>query len=347
MTRSILITGGAGYIGTHILTLLNDPQDIIVVIDNLVCGTRDALEKAEVLANRKLTHFCQGDLADANAMHLLTMLFQRFRFTIVIHLAAHKSIAASYRDPLTYYNNNVVSTLNLVRAMSENNCKRLIFSSSATVYAPQIKNEPCYETSLVSASSCYGRTKVICENILQDVCSADPEWTVLSLRYFNPVGAHPSGKLSQNIAQDSQEGLMAALCTAAAGRTPEFTIFGNSYNSPDGTPVRDFVHIMDLAAGHIAGIERIDISLNGFDTVNLGTGSGTSIQEMLYCMRTVSKKSIPCRVGPQRTGDIGVVYANVEKASTILRWSAVHDITSMCRDAWASYCAQEHKKDSD
>ena len=340
MPRSILITGGAGYIGTHILTLLKDPQDTIVVVDNLANGRRTSLNTAQDLANRPLTHFCQGDLSTPDALHLLTMLFQKFQFSIVIHLAAYKSIKGSQKDPISYYHNNVVSTLNLVRAMAENNCKTLIFSSSATVYAPQTDNAPCYEHSSLRASNCYGRTKIICEEILRDLCTADPEWTVISLRYFNPIGAHPSGKLGETISGDSTDGLIPALCAVAAGHAPHITIFGNNYSSHDGSPIRDFVHIMDLAAGHIAALESINNASKGFDVYNLGTGHGSSVKDMIDCMRSVTKKTISLQVGPRRSGDVGVVYANVEKAAVKLRWRAVYDITRMCSDAWASFSVQ-------
>lgn len=334
MPRSILVTGGAGYIGTHILTLLTDAHDTIVVLDDLSNGTRAALDAAEILANRRVTHFCQGDLAAPDALHLLTMLFQRFRFTSVIHLAGRKSVAACQRDPLGYYSTNVVGTLNLVRAMSENDCKTLIFSSSATVYAPRANNAPCYETSPVAASNCYGRTKVMCEDILRDVCAADPAWTVLSLRYFNPAGAHPSGALGEAPAGGPPESLMPALCAVAAGRAPHLTIFGCDYGSPDGTPVRDFVHIMDLASGHVAALRWLDNAPKGFDVFNLGTGAGTSIQQITTAMEMVTGKKIPCKVGTRRPGDLGVVYANVSKAVAVLEWRAVHDLVSICRDAW-------------
>lgn len=346
MTNSILITGGAGYIGTHILTLLTDPEDTIVVLDNLKNGTREALNAAQELANRKITHFCAADLTDINAMHLLTMLFQRFRFTTVIHLAGFKSARESQYDPFTYYHTNIVSTLNLVRAMAENDCKNLIFSSSATVYAPKDDQTPCSETCQVKASNCYGRTKVMCEHILRDLCFADPEWNVLSLRYFNPVGAHPSSMLGENICLSAPEGLMPALCAVAAGRLPHLTIFGNNYNSQDGTAVRDFLHIMDLASGHIAAMKWLHCSTKGFDVFNLGTGSGTSILEILECMRVVTKKPIPCKVGTRRDGDVGVVYADVNKAATVLGWRASHDLANMCRDAWAWDCAQSEKVDT-
>ena len=340
MPRSILVTGGAGYIGTHILTLLTDPHDTLVVLDDLSNGTRAALHAAETLANRRLTHFCQGDLAAPDALHLLTMLFQRYRFTSVIHLAGRKSVAACQRDPLGYYSTNVVGTLNLVRAMAENDCKTLIFSSSATVYAPMADNAPCYETSPVAASNCYGRTKVVCEDILRDVCAADPAWTVLSLRYFNPAGAHPSGTLGEAPAGGPPESLMPALCAVAAGRAPHLTIFGSDYGSPDGTPVRDFVHIMDLAAGHLAGLRWLDNAPRGFDVFNLGTGAGTSIRAMIAAMEEVTGAEIPCEVGARRTGDLGVVYADVRKAADVLEWRAALGVASMCRDAWRWDSAQ-------
>ena len=339
MPRSILVTGGAGYIGTHVLALLTDAHDTIVVLDDLSTGTRAALYAAEGLASRRLTHFCEGDLAGPDALHLLTMLFHRFRFTCVIHLAGRKSVAHCQRDPLGYYNTNVVGTLNLVRAMAENDCKTLIFSSSATVYAPRPDGAPCYETSPVAASNCYGRTKVVCEDILRDVCAADPAWTVLSLRYFNPAGAHPSGTLGEAPAGGPPESLLPALCAVAAGRAPHLTIFGSDCGSPDGTPVHDFVHIMDLAAGHVAALGWLDNAPKGFDVFNLGTGAGTSIRAMIAAMEEVTGAEIPYEVGTRRAGDLGVVYADVRKAADVLEWRAVLGVASMCRDAWRWDCS--------
>ena len=334
MSNSILITGGTGYIGTHILTLLTHPNDTIVVLDNLSNSMLACMHTAETLAGRRITHFCEGDLAAPNALHMLTMLFQRFRFTRVIHLAGLKSIAACQHDPLGYYHNNITSTLNLVRAMTENNCKTLIFSSSATVYAPLSDNAPCHETSPVAASNCYGRTKVMCEDILRDVCAADPAWTVICLRYFNPVGAHPSGILGQAPATASNESLMSVLCAVAAKRISHLTIFGNDYNTPDGTPIRDYLHIMDLAAGHIAALQWLERAPLGCHTFNLGTGAGTSIHEIVSTMRAVTGQEIPCQIGKRRPGDLGVVYANVDKATKVLQWRADLNLESMCRDAW-------------
>ena len=338
MPRSILITGGAGYIGTHILTLFTDPEDTIVVLDNLSNSTRASLHAAETLAKRRLTHFCEGDLATPNALHLLTMLFQRFHFTSVIHLAGLKSVSESQRKPLSYYDTNVTGILHLLRAMSENNCKTLIFSSSATVYAPVANDTPCFENGAVTASNCYGRTKIVCEDILRDVCAADPSWKVISLRYFNPTGAHPSGTLGEAPTRGSNEGLMPALCAVAAGRTAHLIIFGDDYDTPDGTPIRDYVHIMDLAAGHVAALNWIEKELKGFEIVNLGTGKGTSIWEIVQTMKDVSGKTIQCKIGMRRTGDLGRVYSDVSKANQVLGWRACLNLYDMCQDAWRWDC---------
>ena len=347
MPRSILITGGAGYIGTHILTLLTDPGDTIVVLDNLSSGSRAALDAAQALAKRRLTHFCEGDLATPNALHLLTMLFQRFHFTSVIHLAGLKSVSESQRKPLSYYDTNVTGILHLLRAMSENNCKTLLFSSSATVYAAVANDAPCYENSPVTASSCYGRTKIVCEDILRDVCAADPAWKVISLRYFNPTGAHPSGTLGEAPACGSNKSLMPVLCAVAAGRTPHLTIFGDDYNTPDGTPIRDYVHIMDLAAGHVAALDRIEKELTGFEIFNLGTGIGTSIREIVATMEAVTRTTIPCKIGMRRQGDLGDVYADVSKAKDVLKWRACLNLSRMCQDAWRWDCIRNAKGTGD
>ena len=334
MPHSILLAGGTGYIGTHILTLLTDPLDTIVILDNLSNSSTTCMHAAETVACRCITHFCEGDLAAPNALHMLTMLFQRFRFTRVIHLAGLKSIPDCQKDPLTYYHTNITSTLNLLRVMAENNCKTLIFSSSATVYAPLTNNTPCYETSPIGPSNCYGRTKVACEDILRDVCQSDPAWTVVALRYFNPVGAHPSGTLGETPADNKRQGIMPGLCDVAAGRKQNFTIFGGNYDTPDGTPMRDYVHIMDLAEGHVAALEWLHKAPTGFHAFNLGTGKATSIHEMVSSMKNVTGRDIPCEMGKRRAGDLGVVFADVNKAANVLEWTARLNVENMCRDAW-------------
>ena len=326
--RSILVTGGAGYIGTHVLALLQDPADTVVVLDDMSSGSRADLARAEKIAGRRLTHTCVGDLASEHAMHMLNMLFHRYKFTCVLHLAARKSIGACGDDPLGYYHTNVTGLLNLLGAMAENDCKTLVFSSSAAVYAPSAG--ACAEDSPVGATNCYARTKLMCEDILRDVCAADPAWRVLSLRYFNPAGAHPSGLLRGGAA----DALVPALCAAARGHVPFLVVFGTDYpESKDGTPVRDLVHVVDIAEAHVAALAAPGCA-PGFDVVNLGAGTGVTVLEAITAMEHAACATIPWQSGPRRDGDLAVVYANTDKAARVLGWRATRDLDTLCRDAW-------------
>lgn len=333
MPRSILITGGAGYIGTHIISLLQDPADTIVVLDDFSNSYLEALHGAEKLAGRKLDHIAEGDLAGSDALHLLNMLFHRFSFTCVIHCAGKKNIAECFDNPLNYYHTNVTSTINIVRAMSEHNCKRFIFSSSATVYAPQDNGQPYTENCPILASNPYGRTKVMCEEILRDVSAADKEWSILSLRYFNPVGAHTSVQIGENPRHKSAS-LMSMICEVANGNLQELDVYGGDYLSKNGTAVRDFIHIMDLARGHVDALCFLDDMPSGFEIINLGTGRGINILEVVQQMEQICHKPIPFKITARREGDLGVVYSQVEKANRILKWRAKHNLEDMCKNAW-------------
>jgi len=330
--RWVLVTGGAGYIGSHtVLQMLLDDYKIVIV-DNLENSCEEAVHRVRELAgnNGQNLIFKQVDLCDKDA---LEEVFKTFRFNAVIHFAGLKAVGESVRMPLHYYNNNIIGTLNLLDAMTRHGCKQIVFSSSATVYG-QPKSVPCTEEFPLEATNPYGRTKLIIEGILKDVHVADPTWRIVLLRFFNPVGSHPSG----NIGEDPRgvpNNLMPVVQQVAVGRRTELTVFGNDYNTRDGTGVRDYIHVMDLAAGHIQALHKLFTTPDiGCAIYNLGTGRGTSVLEMVAAFEKASGKKIPLRFTDRRPGDCSEVYAATEKAEKELGWTAKLGIEEMCRDQW-------------
>jgi len=330
--RWVLVTGGAGYIGSHTVLqmLLKDYK--IVIVDNLENSCEEAVHRVRELAgnNGQNLIFKQVDLRDKDA---LEEVFKTFRFNAVIHFAGLKAVGESVRMPLHYYNNNIIGTLNLLDAMTRHGCNQIVFSSSATVYG-QPKSVPCTEEFPLEATNPYGRTKLIIEGILKDVHVADPTWRIVLLRFFNPVGSHPSGHIGED-PRGVPNNLMPVVQQVAVGRRTELTVFGSDYNTRDGTGVRDYIHVMDLAAGHIQALHQLfntpDI---GCAIYNLGTGRGTSVLEMVAAFEKASGKKIPLRFTDRRPGDCSEVYAATEKAEKELGWTAKLGIEEMCRDQW-------------
>ncbi|CAM6059745.1 unnamed protein product, partial [Sphagnum tenellum] len=330
--RWVLVTGGAGYIGSHTVLqmLLKDYK--IVIVDNLENSCEEAVHRVRELAgnNGQNLIFKQVDLRDKDA---LEEVFKTSRFNAVIHFAGLKAVGESVRMPLHYYNNNIIGTLNLLDAMTRHGCKQIVFSSSATVYG-QPKSVPCTEEFPLEATNPYGRTKLVIEGILKDVHVADPTWRIVLLRFFNPVGSHPSGHIGED-PRGVPNNLMPVVQQVAVGRRTELTVFGNDYNTRDGTGVRDYIHVMDLAAGHIQALHKLfntpDI---GCAIYNLGTGRGTSVLEMVAAFEKASGKKIPLRFTDRRPGDCSEVYAATEKAEKELGWTAKLGIEEMCRDQW-------------
>ncbi|CAK9879302.1 unnamed protein product [Sphagnum jensenii] len=330
--RWVLVTGGAGYIGSHTVLqmLLKDYK--IVIVDNLENSCEEAVHRVRELAgnNGQNLIFKQVDLRDKDA---LEEVFKTFRFNAVIHFAGLKAVGESVRMPLHYYNNNIIGTLNLLDAMTRHGCKQIVFSSSATVYG-QPKSVPCTEEFPLEATNPYGRTKLVIEGILKDVHVADPTWRIVLLRFFNPVGSHPSGHIGED-PRGVPNNLMPVVQQVAVGRRTELTVFGSDYNTRDGTGVRDYIHVMDLAAGHIQALHQLfntpDI---GCAIYNLGTGRGTSVLEMVAAFEKASGKKIPLRFTDRRPGDCSEVYAATEKAEKELGWTAKLGIEEMCRDQW-------------
>ncbi|WP_085931120.1 UDP-glucose 4-epimerase GalE [Azoarcus olearius] len=325
---TVLVTGGAGYIGSHtVLELLNAGEQV-VVIDNLSNGSEEALRRVEALAGRRLAGFVNADVRDVQA---LDALFARYTVSAVIHFAALKAVGESVAKPLAYYDNNVCGLLGLVDAMRRAEVRRLVFSSSATVYGDPA-SVPIVEDFPTSATNPYGRTKLMCEQILADVAHADPAWRIALLRYFNPVGAHPSGRLGEDPA-GIPNNLMPYVSQVAVGRLPALQVFGGDYPTPDGTGVRDYIHVVDLALGHLSALRRLD-SLPPVDAINLGTGCGYSVLEVVEAFRKASGRAVPFRIVDRRPGDVAACWADTAKARRVLGWQAERGIAEMCADAW-------------
>ncbi|MCO5567282.1 hypothetical protein L7F22_020972 [Adiantum nelumboides] len=329
--KVILVTGGAGYIGSHTALLLLDAGYKVYIIDNLDNSVEDAIGRVAELAgkHREKLFFYKIDLRNKDQ---LKKLFSTVKFDAVIHFAGLKAVGESVKKPLLYHGNNLVGTLNLLDVMNEAGCKKLVFSSSATVYG-QPTSVPCTEESPLTATNPYGRTKLFIEEIARDVQKADAEWDIILLRYFNPVGAHQSGLIGED-PKGIPNNLMPFIQQVAVGRRAELAVFGNDYPTRDGTGVRDYIHVMDLADGHIAALQKLFTDVVGCAVYNLGTGQGTSVLEMVGAFERASGKKIPVKIVDRRSGDSSEVYASTEKAERELQWRARYGIDEMCRDQW-------------
>ena len=323
----ILVTGGAGYIGSHTcLELLESGHDVIVV-DNLVNSKKESLRRVKELTGKSIT-FHQVDLLDEQK---LDAVFKQHSIDAVIHFAGLKAVGESVSMPLQYYDNNITGTLILCRVMTTNNVKNIVFSSSATVYGDPA-TVPITEEFPLSATNPYGNSKLFIEHILKDLNISDASWNVALLRYFNPVGAHKSGLIGED-PNDVPNNLMPYVAQVAVGKLKELSVFGNDYPTPDGTGVRDYIHVIDLALGHIKAIEKI-ITNPGVVIYNLGTGIGYSVLDMVRGFEKASGNTIPYKIVPRRPGDIAICYANPLKAKHELGWQATRGIDEMCEDAW-------------
>ncbi|KAF8099426.1 hypothetical protein N665_0244s0025 [Sinapis alba] len=331
VSKNVLVTGGAGYIGSHTVLQLLTGGYSAVVVDNLDNSSAVSLQRVKKLAaeHGERLSFHQVDLRDRPA---LEKIFSETKFDAVIHFAGLKAVGESVDKPLLYYNNNLAGTITLLEVMAQHNCKNLVFSSSATVYGSP-KEVPCTEEFPISALNPYGRTKLFTEEICRDVYGSDPEWKIVLLRYFNPVGAHPSGDIGED-PRGIPNNLMPFVQQVAVGRRPHLTVYGNDYNTTDGTGVRDYIHVMDLADGHIAALRKLEDCKIGCEVYNLGTGNGTSVLEMVDAFEKASGKKIPLVTAGRRPGDAEVVYASTERAESELNWKAKYGIEEMCRDSW-------------
>ena len=323
----ILVTGGAGYIGSHTCVLLLEAGYGVSVVDNLSNSSETAIDRVREITGRPL-HFYREDIGDPKAMGAV---FRDRPFDAVIHFAGLKAVGESSDIPLAYYRNNVGGTVTLLEAMGAADVKILVFSSSATVYGDP-ETVPIREDFPVSATNPYGRTKLMIEWIIEDLRRSDPKWNTAVLRYFNPVGAHPSGRIGEDPA-DIPNNLMPYVSQVAIGRLPELSVFGADYPTHDGTGVRDYIHVMDLAAGHLHALEKL-FSGPGSFTCNLGTGRGYSVLEMIRAFEMASGKTVPYRIAGRRPGDIAACYADASLAESMLGWKALRGIDEMCGSAW-------------
>ena len=324
----ILVTGGIGYIGSHTaLALLLRGFDV-VVLDNLCNSAAESLARVAQIANRA-PEFVQGDIRDPA---LLTRLFAQHSIHAVLHFAGLKAVGESVTQPLRYYDNNVHGTLTLLQAMADAGVRRFVFSSSATVYGQPSQMPISEDCPLGQPTNPYGRSKLIIEDMLRDLAAADPGWQIALLRYFNPVGAHESGLIGED-PNGIPNNLLPYITQVAVGKLPELAVFGDDYPTPDGTGVRDYIHVMDLAEGHLQALQALQ-TLTGAHVWNLGTGQGYSVLEMVHAFEAASGCRIPYRIAPRRSGDIATCYADASKAARELGWKASRGLPEMMRDAW-------------
>jgi len=325
---NILLTGGTGYIGSHTAVVLSKAGHSVVLYDNLSNSDASVVDRLEKITGARLP-FVLGDIRSTD---LLVSTLESSGIEAVIHFAGLKAVGESVRDPLTYYDNNVGGNISVLRAMARVGIKRLVFSSSATVYGDP-RYLPIDEAHPRSATNPYGRTKLQIENILEDLAASDSSWHITCLRYFNPVGAHESGLIGED-PKGVPNNLMPFLARVAAGKLPRLNIFGGDYETPDGTGVRDYIHVMDLAEGHLAAVNLVSTDCAPFDAFNLGTGRGQSVLEMLKAFEQASGLSIQSQIVPRRAGDVSACYAKADKAAQVLGWVASRPLDNMCRSSW-------------
>lgn len=327
---SILVSGGAGYIGSHtVLALLEQGYDV-VVFDNLSNSSEEALKRVEKITGKKLK-FYKADMRDADAMNRI--FDENPDITSCIHFAGLKAVAVSVSQPIEYYKNNIGGTLTLVEAMRAHNVKNIIFSSSATVYGSPTELPITENSPKGVCTNPYGWTKWMIEQILTDVHTADPSWNVILLRYFNPVGAHESGLIGED-PQGVPNNLTPYIAQVAVGRRPHLNVNGNDYNTPDGTGVRDYIHVVDLAEGHLKALEKISELKGEVKIYNLGTGKGSSVFDVLHAFERACGRELPYVIAPRRPGDIDACWADPSLAEKELGWKAKFNLDDMCRDSW-------------
>jgi len=324
----ILVTGGTGYIGSHTCVELIQRGFDVVIFDNLYNSKEDVLDRIKQITGVRPS-FYKADLRDKESMR---PVFEEHEFDAVIHFAGLKAVGESVEKPLLYYENNIAGTMNLCELMNEYGCKRIIFSSSATVYGDPAQIPITEECPKGTCTNPYGWTKSMLEQILTDIQKADNEWSVVLLRYFNPIGAHESGLLGES-PNGIPNNLMPYIMQVAVGKLPELGVFGDDYDTPDGTGVRDYIHVVDLAKGHVNAIEKVT-QTNDVNIYNLGTGNGYSVLDIVKAFEAANDIKIPYQIKPRRAGDIATCYADPAKAKAELGWTAAYDLKKMCEDSW-------------
>ena len=325
---AILVTGGAGYIGSHTVVELQNAGEDVVVMDNLANSSKKCLERVEALTGKKVP-FYEADIRDREA---LEKIFSNEKIDSVIHFAGLKAVGESVQKPWEYYDNNVTGTLTLVDVMRKHNCKNIIFSSSATVYGDPAMIPITEECPKGQCTNPYGWTKSMLEQILSDMQKADPEWNVVLLRYFNPIGAHKSGTIGEN-PNGIPNNLMPYITQVAVGKLPKLNVFGNDYDTHDGTGVRDYIHVVDLAKGHVKALKKLAPG-SGLNIYNLGTGVGYSVLDIVKNFEEATGVKIPYEIKDRRPGDIAICYSKADKAKEELGWVAENGIKEMCADSW-------------
>lgn len=325
--KTILITGGTGYIGSHTAVQLLEADYQVIMLDNLSNSKADVVQRVEKISGKKVS-FIQGDIRDDQCLH---QVFQNNPIDAVIHFAGLKAVGEGQSQPMRYYDNNVSGSLSLFQAMQSFGVKTLLFSSSATVYGDDGVGK-YHEQSALSPSNVYGQTKYMVEQILRDIQASDVSWRVGILRYFNPVGAHPSGYIGED-PNGIPNNLMPYIAKVASGELTHLNVFGNDYPTPDGTGLRDYIHIQDLAAGHLESL-RYMLEKNTSITVNLGTGQPHSVLELVHAFEQVTEQSVPYQITQRRAGDVAICYADPSLAKTLMGWQAKYNIQQMCADTW-------------
>ncbi len=338
----IFVTGGAGYIASHTCLELLEEGNKIVVLDNLSNSSIKSIKRISEIANKTLSidvfdnadiSFYKGDIRDSQ---ILESIFRNHNIDAVMHFAGLKAVGESIQKPLEYYDNNVIGSISLFENMHKHNVNNIVFSSSATVYGDSIKMPITEDFPTGKTKNPYGQTKHIIENILRDISKSNPDWNISILRYFNPIGAHPSGLIGED-PSGIPDNLMPYICKVAIGELKELSIFGNNYSTKDGTGVRDYIHVVDLAMGHISALKFILSNSNNDTNVsifNLGTGKGTSVLELLQAFESASGIKIPHVFDKEREGDVSECWASIEKIKSILGWKPTNDILKMCEDSW-------------
>ncbi len=322
----ILVTGGAGYIGSHTLVELIESGYEVCVLDNLSNSSQESLKRVAKITG-VVPRFIEGDILDSV---LLDSLFTDFKIDSVIHFAGLKAVGESVAEPLMYYENNVSGTVNLLNAMKRHNCKSIVFSSSATVYGDP-HSVPIMEDFPLSATNPYGRSKLIIEDILRDLYKSDASWNIALLRYFNPIGAHASGLIGED-PNGIPNNLMPFIAQVAVGKREQLSVFGDDYDTHDGTGVRDYIHVVDLAKGHVKALQAFD--RHQFITVNLGTGNGYSVLDMVKAFEKACGKTIAYQIQPRRSGDVAICFAEPKLAQELIGWQAELGLDQMCQDTW-------------
>jgi len=327
MSGKILVTGGAGFIGSHTCVELLGAGYNVVVLDNLCNSSEESLRRVQEITGKELV-FAKADLLDAGAVDAV---FDAHRFDAVIHFAALKAVGESTQVPLRYYHNNLTGTIILLETMKRHGVRDVVFSSSATVYGDPA-SVPITEDFPLGATNPYGRTKQMMEQVFRDVAAAEKGWRIVLLRYFNPVGAHESGRIGED-PRGIPNNLMPYVMQVAVGRLKKLSVFGNDWPTPDGTGVRDYIHVMDLAAAHVAALRAL-AQAKGCLALNLGTGKGYSVLEIVKAAEEATGKKIPCEITARRPGDIAACWADPSRAAQVLGWRATRSLAEMCRDAW-------------